>query len=240
MLRGLGQLAVLQAFLVLAGLAQNKEWSVSASVRGILTTSSKLFLNPDGPTPELRTEHTPINSVYGGGIDLRARVSEDNFFFTISGEYVSIIQKETRLDASLSPPRRVPVEEGYMFIPVEIGAHLYIPLGSETWRVSMGGGFGAYYGERIYQVAGVKAEPRGNRFAFGIHVETHTEYRVLGPISVAAGLKFRDPEINATNRFETISTVYNNNVIVFPKGDMKSRINIDGITVSLGVIIEIL
>ncbi len=240
MRRGLGQFAVLQVFLVLAAIAQNKGWSVSAGARGILTTSSKLFLNPDGRTPELRTEHTAINSVYGGGIDLRARLPEDNFFFAISGEYVSIIQKETRLDASLSPPRRVPVEEGYILIPLEIGVHLYIPLGSETWRVSMGGGFGAYYGERVYRVAGIRAEPRGNRFAFGIHVETQTEYQVLGLISVAAGLKFRDPEINAINRFETISTVYNNNVIVFPKGDMKSRINVDGITVSLGVIIEIL
>lgn len=219
---------------------QQQGWAVSVVARAMVTTSSKLFLNPDATSPELRTEHTPLNSVYGGGIDFRLKFPEDHFFFTLSVEYISTTREETRLDASISPPRRVPVDEGYLLIPVEIGAHLFIPLGSETWKVSMGGGIGAYYGERIYRVAEVPAEPRGNRFAFGIHVGTQTEYRLLNRLSVAAALKFRDPEINAVNRFETVSTVYRNNVIVFPKGDMKSRINVDGMTVSLGLVVDLL
>jgi hypothetical protein len=99
----------------------------------------------------------------------------------------------------------------------------------------MGGGIGAYHTERIYSIAGVSAQPVGNRFGFGIHVSISTEYLVLPRLSIIAGIKFRDPEVDVRNKFDAMTTTYNNGIISLPQGEFPSRINVDGMTLSAGI-----
>ena len=139
----------------------------------------------------------------------------------------------------MSPPRRVPTEEGYLVVPVELGMQVYIPVGSRSWRLSMGGGIGGYYSERIFSIAGARAVPVGSRMGFGIHVAINTEYRFTPGIAVTASMKFRDPEIDVNNRFTSSSVIYNNVPLPLPQNDIHSRVNIDGLTLGLGVLVEI-
>lgn len=231
--------AAVFGLLVSFGEAQILDWQLGVVGRGMLTTSSRIYPYPDAPSFDLRTRNTPFSSGYGGGVELRVRRFDDNYFFYLAGEYLSQSRSEFKLDGSLSPPSQVPVDEGYLLIPIETGGQVYIPLGSQRWRLSMGGGVGMYFAERILTVAGVRAAPEGDGVGFGIHVGLNVEYSVRSGVSVTAGVKFRDPEVDVANRFESPSTTYGNNTVVFPQGELKSRINVDGLTVHVGVIVEI-
>ncbi|MEX2191150.1 MAG: hypothetical protein WEB33_10675, partial [Bacteroidota bacterium] len=198
-----------------AGVAsgQTGEWNVSAVVRGLLTTSSKIYPNPNSPSFDLRIATTPFTSVTGFGGEVRLQRFATSYFLYLSVEYLSQIRSDQRIVGSVNPPRRVPVDEGYRMIPIELGAHVYVPIGSQSWRLSMGGGVGAYHTERVYTVAEVPAQPVGNKFGFGIHVSINTEYLIFPKAFLAAGIKFRDPEVDVRNKFEKASTTYNNSTV---------------------------
>ncbi len=219
---------------------QSHEWTLALVGRGNFTTTSRIYLNPDATSAELQAMNTPFNSVLNGGLEVRAKWRDESFFFFLSSELFSEASTELKLDGSLSPPQRVPVEDGYRVIPFELGMQVYIPIGSRSWNLSMGGGAGAYYAERILEVAGIRAHPVGNRLGFGIHVSIHAEYKIFPGISAVAMVKFRDPEVDVVNRFESSTTIYNGNVLTLPSGDIRSRINVDGMTLGFGVMVEIL
>lgn len=219
---------------------QSHEWTLTLVGRGNFTTTSRIYPNPDAPSDELRVINTPFNSVLNGGLEIRAKWRDDNFFFFLSTEYFSVSSTELKLDGSLTPPRRVPVQDGYRVIPFELGMQVYVPIGSRSWNLSMGGGAGAYYAERILEVAGVRALPVGNRIGFGIHVSIHAEYRIFPGISAVAMAKFRDPEVDVVNKFESSTTIFNGDILTLPSGDIGSRVNVDGMTLGFGIIVEIL
>ena len=220
--------------------AQTHNWTFAIAAHGGITTTSRIYPNPDASSIDLRTINTPFNSVLSGGLEFRVKWFDDSFFFYLSTEYLSKTSSQLQLDGSLSPPRRVPVEEGYRVIPVEVGTQLYVPLGATPWRLSMGGGFGAYYTERILKVAGVEAVPVGSRIGYGIHVGIRGEYQIFPGVSVLASMTFRDPEIDVQNKFTTTSIIYNNNVLTFPTGELHSRVNVDGITFGAGLVVEVM
>ncbi len=220
--------------------AQTGEWNLSAVVRGVLITSSKIYPNPNNPSFDLRIVNTPFTSVTGFGGEIRIQRFGTSYFLYLSAEVLSEVRSEQKLDGSINPPRRVPVDEGYRMIPLELGGHVYVPVGSQSWKLSMGGGIGAYHTERVYSIAGVSSQPVGNRFGFGIHVSINTEYVILPRVSVMVGIKFRDPEVDVRNKFNAASTRYDNIVIPLPQGEFPSRINVDGMTLSAGLRLDIL
>lgn len=233
---------LIAAFIVLcfSALGQSHEWTLALVGRGNFTTTSRIFPNPDASSTELRTINTPFNSILTGGVEFRAKWRDDSFYFYFCTEFFSESATQLKLDGSLTPARRVPVEDGYRVIPLELGMQVFIPIGSRSWRLSMGGGAGAYFAERILRVAGVRAAPEGNGFGFGIHVNIHTEYTIFRGISAVAMMKFRDPEIDVNNKFESSTTTFDGNVLTFPPGTIHSRVNVDGMTLGLGIVVEIL
>ncbi len=233
---------LIAAFLVLflSAQGQSHEWTLSLVGGGNFTTTSRIYPNPDASSTELRTINTPFNSILTGALEVRAKWRDDSFYFYLSTEFFSESTSQLKLDGSLSPPRRVPVDDGYHVIPLELGMQVFVPIGSGPWRLSMGGGAGAYYAERTLRVAGVRAAPVGNRLGFGIHVSIHTEYAIIRGVSAVAMMKFRDPEIDVNNKFESSVAIYDGNVLTFPSGTIHSRVNVDGMTLGLGIVVEIL
>lgn len=234
--------SIIAAMMVLSfsAYAQNHEWTFAVVARGNFTTTSRIYPNPEATSNDLRAINTPFNSILNGGIEIRAKWRDDNFFFYLSTEYFSESRTEEKVSGSTVPARLVPVQDGYRVLPFEIGMQVYVPIGSRSWNLSMGGGVGAYYTERILREAGANASPVGNLFGFGIHVDLHAEYKILPGIAVLATMKFRDPEVNVRNKFDSPTTTYNNEVLTLKPGEIPSRINIDGMTLGLGLLFEIL
>lgn len=231
-------LAVL-VFVPIASSLHASDKNLSFILRGTYTTSSRIFGNPDASTEEQRAQFSQLDGITGGGITLRYRWPGEQFFFTLSVDFLSQVQERNQF-LSFSPSRRLPVTEGLRLVPVEIGMHTYIPIGSESMRFSMGGGIGMYAGERILRVAGVEAAMQNNPVRFGIHVSSGIEYRVLPGVWLHGEMKFRDPEFRAVSRFTQERTVFEGTTITFPQNEFSSRVNVNGMAFSFGVAVELL
>lgn len=219
--------------------AQFAELQLAAAIRGSYTTSSKLFYNPDSPSPIIRAEHIPLEGIYGWGVDVRIQRPTDMFFLSFSVEYLTKTLTQNQLVALTNSTQILPVTDGMISIPIEVSVGSFIPLGSERFRMYMAGGIGAYYAERVLEVAGVKAPRTNSPLAYGIHVESGFEYAVLPALSVRTEMRFRDPEIVTMNKFEQAGVVYQGRTIVFPNRELKTKVNLDGLNFSIGLVAHI-
>ncbi len=220
-------------------IAQSTDRVLTVVVRGGYTTSSKVFYNPEASSADIRAQYNALEGIFGGGIEVRYHWPEFNFFLTLSAEYLSKHRDQTQILGFSDPPLQVPFTEGFVLIPIELGANVYIPVGSEKFRVSMGGGIGAYYGEQLLTVAGIKAAMRNRPLSVGIHVESGVEYRVLPGIWLRGDMRFRDPEVRSVIRFEKLTTQYQGSTLTFSNNDFKTRIDVDGMSFGLGIVVEV-
>lgn len=228
------------ALVLVATTALAGDKSLLIILRGNYTTSSKLFVNPDAPSEEQRSQYSQFDGVAGGGIELRYHWLAENLFFTLSVDYLTKRQQQDQIVAFAGTTNRVPVSDGFYCIPVEFGVHTYIPLGSESLRMSMGGGVGAYYGTRVLRVADVEAARQSAPLKIGIHIVSGFEYRVTPGVWLRGDMRFRDPELRTVNHFTQQSTEYNSVTVTFPRSDFTSKINLDGLTFSVGIMVELL
>lgn len=219
--------------------AQLGDWKISLGVRASYTTTSKIFYNPDAPTADARSQHLALDNVYGGAMDVRLNPGGNDFFLILSVEYLSKLQLQSQLVALANPPQRVQVKDGFQLIPVELGGYVYIPLGSETIRLAMGGGFGLYIAQRVLNVAGVEAVMENTPVGYGIHVESMADYRIQPRISLHGEMRFRDPEVVTTSRYERPSIEYGGGTLAFPQESFKTKINVDGISFGLGIVVDL-
>jgi hypothetical protein len=229
------------AIVVLAGTlpAQTNEKILSIAFRGTYTTSSKVFNNPDSPSSDLRGQYAALDNIYGPGVEVRINIPGQSIALTIAAEYLSKQDESTQLIGFTSPPRRLSVREGFRLIPIELGANVPIPLGSDHLRLSIGGGVGAYIGTRILNVAGAEAPQQNKPVSYGIHVETNFDYQIFPGLFARAEMRFRDPEFTTESKFELQATQSNGILIVLPHEPFRARINVNGLTFGMGLVYEL-
>jgi hypothetical protein len=139
----------------------------------------------------------------------------------------------------LNPPRALPVKEGLRLIPIELGALIFVPLGSDQVRLTMGGGLGAYIGERYLTIAGVEATQQNKPVSYGIHVEMSFDYRITPKLFARADMRFRDPEFTTESRFSQQATQYGGVLILLPRDPFRARINVNGMNFGVGLGFEL-
>jgi hypothetical protein len=218
--------------------AEAQDHSFSLTLRGGYTTTSKIFSNPDAVSPDLRGQYTGIDNIYAPGVELRWMIPGHPVAIALTAEYISKSQENIQLVGFLNPPRALPVKEGLRLIPVEIGALIFVPLGSEKVRLTMGGGFGMYTGQRTLTIAGVEASQQNKPFSYGIHVETSFDYRITESIFARLDMRFRDPEFTTESRFVQEATQYGGVLVLLPRTPFRAKINMNGMNFGLGVGIE--
>jgi len=230
----------LQIFIAHPAAAQDSDWIASLSLRASYTSSSKLFLNPNALSSELRAQHDVLKDVLGAGLEIRFKGRESDFFLALTADALTSERQSTQLTANTTPPQILPYEDGFLIVPVELSANVYVPLGSEKVRLSMGGGAGAYYAERLLKLGDTRAPSTTFSVGYGIHVRSNFEYRLFSGTFLFFEMRFRDPEVEVINRFPEEGVNYRG--VRYPQSahDIKSKINVDGIGFVLGVTIEIL
>jgi hypothetical protein len=233
-------LSVLAVVVLLGRLSsQTQEQTFSFAFRGTYTTTSKVFINPDSPSGDLRGQYNSIDNIYGAGVELRWKVPGHSFALSLATEYLSKINNQDQLVGFTTPTQRLPVEEGFRLIPVEVGAQVFIPLGSDRIQLTMGGGLAAYFGSRVLKVAGVEAAEKNTPVYYGIHVETSFDYRIRSGFFVRAEMRFRDPEFTTESQFSQTATQSGGVLVVFPRAPFRARININGLNFGIGAGIEL-
>ncbi|HLF15658.1 MAG TPA: hypothetical protein VI932_12305 [Bacteroidota bacterium] len=234
-MRSFRVLIVMLLFGVPAAHAGGGTHRYSVSISGSLTTSSKLFLNPNARDELIRGSFSPINSVFSFGADARRDLPALGLRIGLGAEYIS----RTIISAVPNSPNTIPIEDGYSAVPVELTGYFSIPVGGESFDFYMGGGGGIYFGERTYRYAGVDAVTLDRSIMPGIHVLTGLEYLVDGRFSMRTELKFRNVQLETVQKFPVFSTVYEGTTVPLPQDDFTSRIQIDGMHISLGLVYRI-
>ena len=219
--------------------AEAQEHQFSFTLRGGYTTTSRIFYNPDSPSPDLRGQFTGIDNIYAPGIELRWMIPGHPIAISFAAEYVSKFNEEVQLVGFLNPPRALPVKEGLRLVPLELGALIFVPLGSEKVHLTMGGGLGMYFGRRYLTIAGVEASQQNKPVSFGIHVETSFDYLITSGVFARLDMRFRDPEYTTESRFQQAATQYGGVLILLPRDPFRAKINVNGLNFGLGIGLEV-
>ncbi len=207
-------------------------------LRSTVVTSSRVFDNPNAQDIIDRDHYAFVDNLLGGGMQYRLELPDQNVLFTVSAEYAArILDQRSPFLTSTHQLVQLPVRQGVRFIPVEIGAETNIPLIENTLRLTMGGGFGAYYAERVYTVNGVSMKSRRLPVGYGIHIESGFDYRVYQNIGFRAEIRFRDPEITNESSFDSDFIHVGNYQIPVNNIPPTTKINVHGVSFTLGVLI---
>ncbi|MDH4069541.1 MAG: hypothetical protein OEV30_03895 [Ignavibacteria bacterium] len=201
---------------------------ITITAKASLTTSSQLFVNPDSPDPIEQNSFVPLENDFGGGVEVKYTFFRMNLAMSMSVEYLAT--GVTGQSAS-----GLPVEDGYQVVPVEITAYFIVPISGPELRIFMGGGGGAYIGERVYRMGGVEAPSVGSKTGFGIHVLGGASYNITPFFALTGEMKFRDLQFDTANAFKTSHIFYNGRVIEVGTEPFSSSVHTDGVIFNLGV-----
>ena len=207
----------------------------SLMLRGTIVTSSRVYDNPDAPVSTDRDHFDFVDNLLGGGLQYRYAFPNEGFFLSLSVEYVSKISSAKQSILVDNVVRQFSVEEGVRFVPIEFGISAGVPVIEDNLALTMGGGFGAYYADRVFGIAGVRMKSLKFPAGYGIHVESGLDYRLFKNIQLSLEMRFRDPEVINESGFDSnVITVENYQV---PVGNIppKTKVNVHGVSFSFGV-----
>jgi len=210
----------------------------SVGLYGSYTTTSKIFFNPEAANEVERNRFFDVDNIFSLGLDVRRDISY-NLRVGLSVEYISASTKVTPIVRDRTGRFfELAEEDGYRLIPVELSGYFIIPFSSDRVKVYMGGGVGLYLGERRVEVVGITAETLEKNAGFGIHVMSGVEYRITPILLLRGEMKFRDPQVESTNKFPEGPFQEDGHTFLFQQGPFRSRINIDGITFNVGTVLQ--
>ncbi|HTY36134.1 MAG TPA: hypothetical protein VMH23_03430 [Bacteroidota bacterium] len=221
------------------GFTLAQDHAFSLTLRGGYTTTSKIYSNPDAADPELAGQYSGIDNIYAPGLELRWTLPGQSIALTLEVERIAKSQEDIELVGFTNPPSALPIKEGLRLYSLELGGLLFIPLGSDQVRLTMGGGLGMYIGERSVTIAGVEATQQNSPISVGIHVETSFDYRITQNVFARLDMRFRDPEYTAESRFLRPATQYGGQLVLLPEQTFRAKVNVNGLNFGLGIGVEL-
>jgi len=206
-----------------------KNFSISANYN--YTTTSKLFLQPNTPDQLLKNIHEDLDNIYSISGEFRFHISES----LIIGAGTEYIQKDYINNNFNLAGVRAKVKDGYRIIPVELSLYYLLPFSTGLFKFFMGGGGGIYFAEHVRELGDVTVSDDGSEIGYGIHVAVGMDYIINDYISVRGQMRFRDPEIDLKSKYSNNIVNYEGRTFVFSSQTFYSKVNVDGITFSIGV-----
>ncbi|MCX7876691.1 MAG: hypothetical protein N2321_11070 [Melioribacteraceae bacterium] len=196
------------------------------------TTTSKLFYNPFSSDKVLRSNFIEINNFYSVSLEFRTKFFEE-IFISASTEYLNKNFKYNNFNLS---GEQVHTNDGIIFIPIEFSIYYYLPFSNENFNFFMGGGSSGYFGFFKREIGDQKIKSELYKFSYGITVSVGMEYLFYQPLSIRFQMKFRDPELIWKNSYTSNIVNYNGKTYLLNTSTFYSKLNIDGIIFSLGVV----
>ena len=222
---------IIAAFLPVLSPAQSRLYSLSIS--GTYTSSSKIFFNPNASDDFVRNQNFPLDNIFGVRADVRRYIEDWSVWIGLSTEWLS---KSDVIDQPVSNTTTVPVNDGYIAIPVELTGYFVVPFSSEMVQLYIGGGGGVYFGERLYQEAGVNAGVVDRSAGLGIHVLSGLQFNIEPALAIRCEAKFRNVQFKSKNAFTAPVAFYNGASIPLDQTPFESRISIDGMVTALSLV----
>lgn len=233
-------LIVLLPILISTGsFAQFGTGKIGIAVNAVYTTSAEIFLNPNSSNSEVRNKSFTLENIWNPGLDLRYRFSNE-FILGLNIEYVRKTANAPNLTAFIGSQVFVfEVEDGLSVIPIELTAHYHFPFSTEDFKFMMGGGLGYYIGEFVRKFQDVDLEITQRKFALGLHVSASMDYIIIENLLARFEMKFRNPQYTVTSKYSKTEVMYQGNAIQLPENAFDTKVDIDGLTFILGLVINI-
>jgi hypothetical protein len=204
------------------------------------TTTSKLFLYPNAEDPFLREQFIPIDDITSYSAELRIGITE-NFAIGLNGEYMNAAVINSRfVVGGPNGSTQVSVKDGFEVYPVELSAYYIMPFSTEQFYFYIGGGLGLYYGKHIRDFGDADVTTIQQDLGYGIQVSTGMDYLVTDFFSVRGELKFRDPQFDMQSKYSKTEVIINGQTYQLSNDIFESKVNINGITFGLGVVLHFL
>jgi outer membrane protein W len=225
--------------LTTSSIAQFGEGRIGIAVNAVYTTSAEIYLNPNSSNSEVRNRSFTLENIWNPGIDIRYRLTQE-FILGLNLEYVKKTAYAPNLTAFIGNQVFVfEVEDGLNVIPIELTAHYFFPFSTEDFKFLMGGGLGYYIGEFVRKFQGVELEIVQRKFALGFHVSASMDYIILENLSARFEMKFRNPQYTVTSKYSESEVTYQGNVIQLPENAFDTKVDIDGLTFILGLVVNL-
>lgn len=199
-------------------------------------TSAQIFLNPNSSDIFLKNSSFEINNLYSPIVDFRYRLNDD-LILGLNTEYISKSQTGNNLSVKEgSQEIKLDVADGVMFIPIEFSLHYYLPFSTDQFKFTMGLGVGYNLGKQTRKFGNTEIETISRRNSMGILVTVGMEYLITDQFGARFNMKFRDPEIELTNRYKNSIIDYNGTQVQLSSDTFNSKINLDGISFIIGMV----
>lgn len=211
--------------------ANGNDFGVSLNIN--YTTTSRIYLQPDSPDPIVRNTSRSLDGINSYSFDFRYQVSE-SVIFGIGSEFI----KKTFDNSINLGGVRAMMNDGYRVIPVELSIYYHLPFSTEHFKFFMGGGFGFYIGEQVRNLGDVSISNETKKIGYGIHVAVGMDYVVSNFLSLRGQMRFRDPEFEMKSIYSSNIVNYDGRAYLLPSQTFSSKVNIDGITFTVGVVIN--
>jgi hypothetical protein len=134
----------------------------------------------------------------------------------------------------------VAIKDGFEVYPLELSAYYIMPFSTESFYFYIGGGLGLYYGSHIRQFGDANVTTIRQNIGYGIHVRTGMDYMVTDFFSIRGELKFRDPQFDMQSKYNKTEIIINGRLYELSNDVFESKVNINGITFGLGVVVHFL
>lgn len=224
---------ILLLFIILTSInfAQYNGNSYNFSLSFNYTTTSKLYLQPNSSDKAIRSEYESLDGIYNLSFEFRYSVFE----FMIVGIGSEFIQKTYTNSRFILEGDRLEIKDGYYLIPVELSIYYLLPFSTEKFKFFMGGGGGLYFGKHLREFGNVSFNSANVSTGYGINVSVGMDYLINELISIRGQMRFRDPELVMKSKYSDSSVNYKNKSYSLPDNVFTTKVNVDGITFSIGL-----
>ena len=213
--------------------------NIGIGLNAVYTTSAQIFLNPNASNLEIRNKAYTLESIWSPGLDVRYKFAEE-FLVGLNVEYINKSSAAPNLTAFIGNQVVVlEVEDGFRVIPIELTFYYYFPFSTEDFKFQMGGGLGYYYGQFKREFNDVDLEVVHRNIAVGIQVSASMDYIIHKYLSARFEMKFRDPQYTVKSKYDKTETTFQGNIIQLPEDAFETKVDIDGLTFILGLVLNI-
>lgn len=214
---------------------ESKQFSLS--LYGTYVSSSQLQNDPKSPDPIVRNILLDLKGGYGYGaeFDYKPNLYNLNLIFYISSEYLRINEGDLvfTFDDGTNTAS-VNMNEDFTMIPLEAGVKWYLPVGTENFKIYIGGGGGVYFGNRIRMIANLQSTTISTQPGYSLNVLSGLEFYFARNLSANLELKFREPYFDVESSYTANSIILNGTVFQI-ENPFYSRLIVDGVRISLGL-----
>jgi hypothetical protein len=212
------------------------DWGVALSYN--YTTTSKVFPFPNSIDPVLRDQNYILENIFSYSVELRYRLSEP-LIIGLGTEYSEKTKKNSVVLGGPSGSIIAEAEEGFSFIPVELSLYYRLPFSTDNFKFHMGGGLGVYFGNHLRKIKDAEFETVKQEITYGIHVSVGMDYLVTDYLSVRGEMRFRDPQFRVTSKYDKPDVEILGRTYILPQNSFDTKINVDGITFTVGAALHI-